>query len=80
MAVVVAAALPLLAAVRRGVRARHDVVRTRQAARAEAVLGLKKVTVVFSGTHSGLHVPVLDAVDVYAQTKAEFGWDAQLAP
>lgn len=50
VAVVVAAALPLLAAVRRGVRARHDVVRTRQAARAEAVLGLDHTVTRSAGT------------------------------
>ena len=45
----------------------------------EAVIGQKQVTIVFSATHTGANVPVLDAVDVYAQSKADFGWDAQVS-
>ena len=46
---------------------------------AEAIAGHRQLTLVFSATHSGINVPVIDAVDVYAQSKAEFGYDAKLA-
>ena len=46
---------------------------------AEALIGQRQVTIVFSGTHTGANVPVIDALDVYAQTKVDFGWEAQLA-
>ena len=46
---------------------------------AEAVLGQSQIELVFSGTHSGASVPVLDAVEVYAQSRTDFGWDAQTA-
>ena len=46
---------------------------------AEAIAGHRQLILVFSATHSGINVPVIDAVDVYAQSKAEFGYDAKLA-
>jgi hypothetical protein len=46
---------------------------------AEAIAGHRQLTLVFSATHSGINVPVIDAVDVYAQSKAQFGYDAKLA-
>ena len=46
---------------------------------AEAIAGHRQLTIVFFATHSGINVPVIDAVDVYAQSKAEFGYDAKLA-
>ena len=45
---------------------------------AEAVVGQKEVCIVFSATHTGVNVPVLDALDVYARSKADFGWDGKV--
>ena len=45
---------------------------------AEAVVGQKEVCIVFSATHTGVNVPVLDALDVYARSKADFGWEAKV--
>lgn len=42
----------------------------------EIVLAESQLEMVFSSTHSGASMPVLDAVDVYAQTRSDFGWDA----
>ena len=46
---------------------------------AEAVLGHKTLPITFGATHTGAHIPVVDSIEVYAQSKSDFGWDAQLA-
>jgi hypothetical protein len=45
---------------------------------AESVVGAKQFNLHFSSAHSGVG-PAVDAVEVYAQSKAEFGWDKQLS-
>ena len=45
---------------------------------AESVVGAKQFNLLFSSAHSGVG-PAVDAVEVYAQSKAEFGWNAQLS-
>ena len=45
---------------------------------AESVVGAKQFHLLFSSAHSGVG-PAVDAVEVYAQSKAEFGWDVQLS-
>eukprot|EP00966_Prymnesium_polylepis_P186436 4321445-Prymnesium_polylepis.1 len=46
---------------------------------AEAVLGASGVELTFSGTHSAASVAVVDAVEVYSQSRAAFGWEAHTA-
>ena len=46
---------------------------------AEAVLGHKTLPITFGATHTGAHIPVVDSIEVYAQSKSDPGWDAQLA-
>ena len=54
---------------------RYDVPLTK----AESVASAQKLTLSFSATHTGSGAPVLDALEVYVQTKPDFGWDAATA-
>ena len=45
---------------------------------AESLVAARHLTITFSATHSAINMPVVDAVEVYAQSKADFGWDAAI--